>query len=68
MNQCPKCKAETPNMEWIYCRPCKENYEFVRLEVKVEDKYNWIGNGPDGCDNHCIPHPCGPCITGKNRP
>jgi hypothetical protein len=24
-------------------------------------KYNWYGFGPDGCDNHCIKHPCGPC-------
>lgn len=29
-------------------------------------KYNWKGTGPGGCDNHCIPHPCGPCITGKH--
>ncbi len=29
-------------------------------------KYNWTGDGtPGGCDNHCIPSPCGPCITGK---
>lgn len=32
-------------------------------------KYNWKGDGtPGGCDNHCIPHPCGPCITGKYQP
>ncbi len=32
-------------------------------------KYNWTGDGtPGGCDSHCIPHPCGPCITGKSKP
>ena len=25
-------------------------------------KYNFRGNGPSGCDNHCINHPCGPCM------
>lgn len=23
---------------------------------------NWKSTGPDGCDAHCIPHPCGPCF------
>lgn len=27
-------------------------------------KFNWESTGPDGCDDHCIEHPCGPCITG----
>lgn len=31
-------------------------------------KYNWKSTGPGGCDSHCIEHPCGPCITGKNKP
>ncbi len=31
-------------------------------------QYNWKGDGtPGGCDNHCIPHPCGPCITGQTQ-
>lgn len=31
--QCPKCLYETNESEWEYCRPCKENDEFVRMVV-----------------------------------
>ena len=30
-------------------------------------KYNFRGNGPSGCDSHCINHPCGPCMGLPNE-
>jgi hypothetical protein len=33
-----------------------------------DDKYNWESVGPGGCDDHCIEHPCGKCITGSFTP
>lgn len=35
MKTCPKCQFETNESEWEYCRPCKDDNEFVRL-VLVE--------------------------------
>lgn len=32
------------------------------------EKYNWVGDGPGGCDNHCIPHPCGKCNAPELEP
>ena len=28
-------------------------------------KYNWRSKGPEGCDSHCIEHPCGMCVHGR---
>lgn len=31
--------------------------------------YNWKSTGPDdGCDSHCIQHPCGVCIAPELNP
>lgn len=32
------------------------------MKRNYED-YNWNSTGPDGCDSHCVPHPCGPCAV-----
>ncbi len=29
--------------------------------ARTREDYNWNSTGPDGCDSHCIPHPCGRC-------
>lgn len=34
----------------------------IRKYLKAQ-RYNWTSNSPAGCDNHCIEHPCGPCIV-----
>lgn len=36
--------------------------------MKKWTDYNWRGDGPSGCDSHCIPHPCGPCMAPELRP
>jgi hypothetical protein len=28
---------------------------------KIE-RYNFRGDGPSGCDSHCVNHPCGLCL------
>ncbi len=41
---------------------------WMGIDRKVMNRYNWKSNGPGGCDDHNIEHPCGPCITGKSKP
>ena len=38
------------------------------LQSEERKRYNWHSTGPGGCDDHCIEHPCGPCITGRLSP
>jgi len=37
--------------------------EIAQKRLKQISEYNWTSSGPSGCDNHCIPHPCGRCFT-----
>ncbi len=40
---------------------------WMGIDRKVMNRYNWKSNGPGGCDDHNIEHPCGLCIKGDSR-
>jgi hypothetical protein len=46
---------------------CDQSLKEVGLSRNGEIEYNWVSDGPDGCDDHNIKHPCGKCITGRSR-
>ncbi len=54
-------------IEYVHLVEYEAYQEMVRALSKIY-KYHWRGTGPSGCDNHCIPHPCGPCATGLPNP